>query len=75
MKLKFKSDSKIIGAGVAVLIGIIAGVIITANLHLFKKITERVGLCAEWTFIHLKRTALNFLSRPYIYDERFIFFY
>jgi periplasmic serine protease, Do/DeqQ family len=33
----FKSDSKIIGAGVAVLIGIIAGVIITANLHLFKK--------------------------------------
>jgi serine protease Do len=32
-----KSDSKIIGAGVAVLIGIIAGVIITANLHLFKK--------------------------------------
>ena len=37
MKLRFKSDSKIIGAGVAVLIGIIAGVIITANLHLFKK--------------------------------------
>ena len=32
-----KSDSKIIGAGVSVLIGIIAGVIITANLHLFKK--------------------------------------
>lgn len=32
-----KSDSRIIGAGVAVLIGIIAGVIITANLHLFKK--------------------------------------
>lgn len=33
----FKSNSKIIGAGVAVLIGIIAGVIITASLHLFKK--------------------------------------
>lgn len=40
----FKSDSKIIGAGVAVLIGIIAGVIITANLHLFKKsIAESVA--------------------------------
>ncbi len=37
MKLKLKSDSKIIGAGVAIFIGIIAGVIITANLHLFKK--------------------------------------
>lgn len=38
MDLKnLKSDSKIIGAGVAVIIGIIVGVIITANLHLFKK--------------------------------------
>lgn len=32
-----KSNSKIIGAGVAVLIGIVAGVIITANLRLFQK--------------------------------------
>ncbi len=35
--MALKSDSKIIGAGIAVLIGIIAGIIITANLHLFKK--------------------------------------
>ena len=37
MKLKFKPDVKIIGAAVAVFIGLIAGVIITANLHLLKK--------------------------------------
>ncbi|MFW0884922.1 Do family serine endopeptidase [Candidatus Acidulodesulfobacterium sp. H_13] len=35
--MSLKSDSKIIGASVAVLIGIIAGVIVTANLHLLKK--------------------------------------
>ncbi|HEC25069.1 MAG TPA: hypothetical protein ENI54_03560, partial [bacterium] len=35
--MSLKSNSKIIGASVAVLIGIIAGVVVTANLHLLKK--------------------------------------
>ncbi len=37
MSLKLNPDTKLIGAGIAVLIGIIAGILITANFNLFKK--------------------------------------
>ena len=59
MKLKFKSDTKIIGAAVAVFIGLIAGIIITANLHLLQKSNAATNPPLIYTTKNSKMPAQN----------------
>jgi serine protease Do len=77
--MKLKSDTKIIGAAVAIFIGLIGGIIITANLHLFKKSNAATSAPVIYTTtnseIQAQNGPKNFIAlikqdRPFVVNIR-----